>query len=112
MREPGLLGRALELADDRLADLVRQLFAADLDEQRAEGALGAPLGRLRLSPPAASPPASVRAARPSPTTSRYRPATLRARSRTRAMCAVRSVTLITPRASSMLKAWLHLSTWS
>ncbi len=35
-REAGLLRRALQLPDDRLTDLVRQLLAADLDEQRAE----------------------------------------------------------------------------
>ena len=34
-REAGLLRRALELPDHRLADLVRQLLGADLDEQRA-----------------------------------------------------------------------------
>ena len=63
-REAGLLRRALQLPDDRLADFVRQLLAADLDQQPAHP----------LSP-----------SRPSPTTSRYRPATLRARSRTRAI---------------------------
>ncbi len=86
--QAGRLAVALELAHQRLAHLVRQLFAADLDQQGAQ------------VPP------------PWPVTSRYWPATLRARSRTRAMCMVRSVTLMTPRASSMLKAWLHLSTWS
>ena len=112
-REAGLLRRALELPDHGLADLVRQLFGADLDEQRAERRpLVARLDSLAVLAvhPSASP--SEGASRPSPTTSRYRPATRRARSRTRAMCAVRSVTLITPRASSMLNAWLHLSTWS
>src|SRR5665647_1479259 len=84
VHEPRRLGGVLELADHRLADLVGQLFAADLDEEGAHA----------------------------PTTSRYWLATLRARSRTRPMCIVRSVTLITPRASSTLKVWLHLSTWS
>ena len=91
--QPRRAVRALELADHRLADPVGQLLAADLDQESAH----------------ASDPGTVPAL-PLPTTSRYRPAVLRARSRTRLMCAVRSVTLITPRASSMLKAWLHLST--
>ena len=47
-REPRLLRRALELPDHRLADLVRQLLAADLDEQRAQCAW--PRSSRRLSP--------------------------------------------------------------
>ena len=102
--EPRLVAVPAQLAQDRLAEAVRQLLAADLDEQgRARSCRRRPrarLGRRR------------RRVFGSACTSRYRRATLRARSRTRAMCAVRSVTLITPRASSRLKVWLHLSTWS
>ncbi len=78
-REAGLLRRALELPDDRLADLVRQLLAADLDQQRAErrpvGAALDSLAAVAVHAPApageAPPPASSSSPpRPSPTTSR------------------------------------------
>ena len=92
LHQARLRAGALELAQHGFAHLVGQLLAAHLDEQRGHEV------------------ASVTAARPSPTTSRYSPATARARSRTRAMWAVRSVTLMTPRASRRLKVWLHLST--
>jgi len=88
---------APELTHHRLAEPVGQLLAADLDEQGL------------AAHPSSAP---SRAASRSAWTSRYRRATLRAKSRTRAMCAVRSVTLITPRASSRLNVWLHLRTWS
>ena len=60
--ETRLFRRALELTDDRLADLVRQFLGADLDEQHHAPA----------SPPAvsASPATASSPPRPSPTTSR------------------------------------------
>ena len=49
-REAGLLRRALQLPDHRLAHLVRQLLGADLDQQRAHAPRPPRRSRRRLAP--------------------------------------------------------------
>ena len=75
------------LRERGVAGVRRQLLAADLDEEGAHAAGGSTIATCAC-------------------------ATLRARLRTRAMKATRSVTEMAPRASSRLKACEHFSTWS
>src|SRR5690606_31716071 len=91
----------------------RQLFTADLEEEVRHQPFTSAPGTPWLVPPSLPPVAGGLFKRGNPRASRcsrYRWAVLRARSRTRAIMAARSVTPRAPRASRRPKVWEHLST--